>query len=311
MGPSSYEAAGVSISRGEAFAEFIAHRVGGGIGGFAGGIELDPRRWNRPVLLTTTDGVGTKILLAKEFGDYSTIGIDLVAMSVNDLAVCGAAPLSFLDYIACGTIDRAVLDSVIEGILEGCSQAGCALTGGETAEMPDLYSQDDIDLAGFCIGIVEHEQRLPHSDRIVEGDVIVGLASSGIHSNGLSLARKAIGANDPQRRHLLTPTRIYVRQLETALPYLKAAAHVTGGGIAGNLQRVLPPGLGAKLHWNWEVPDIFAHIAARGSISDDEMRNVFNMGIGVAMVVHTGDVAALAQALDEQLIEMGTVVVDG
>jgi len=311
MSVNSYEKAGVSIPRGEAFARFIASRVGGGIGGFAGGLELDLRKWKRPVLLSTTDGVGTKILLAKELRDYSTIGIDLVAMSANDLAVCGAAPMSFLDYIACGRIDRSVLDSVIDGILEGCSQAGCALTGGETAEMPDLYSRDDIDLAGFCIGIVEHEQRLPHTDRIVEGDAVVGLASSGVHSNGLSLARKALDSSDPKRRELLTPTRIYVNQLAKALPYLKAAAHVTGGGIEGNLKRVLPTDLHPRLNWEWQTPAILDHISAEGSIPESEMRSVFNMGIGVTMVVRQEDVAALGQALDEPLIEMGVVARDG
>ncbi|MFP4377987.1 MAG: phosphoribosylformylglycinamidine cyclo-ligase [Spirochaetales bacterium] len=307
MTASSYEEAGVSIRRGDAFAEYVARRVGGGIGGFAGGLEIDLRHWKRPVLLSTTDGVGTKILLAKEFGDYSTIGIDLVAMSANDLAVCGATPMSFLDYIACGSIDRTILDSVIDGILEGCSLADCVLSGGETAEMPDLYARDDIDLAGFCIGLVEQDQRLPHSDRVREGDAIIGLASSGIHSNGLSLARKALGANDPRRRELLTPTRIYVNQLTSALPYLKAAAHVTGGGIVSNLERVLPDGVEARLNWSWSVPSIFSHLASEGSIAETEMRRVFNMGIGIAMIVRPEDVAALAQALDEPLIEMGTV----
>ncbi len=204
-------------------------------------------------------------------------------------------------------IDRPTLDSVIDGILAGCSIADCVVSGGETAEMPDLYARDDIDLAGFCIGLVEQDQRLPHSDRVREGDAIIGLASSGIHSNGLSLARKALGANDPRRRELLTPTRIYVNQLTSALPYLKAAAHVTGGGIVSNLERVLPDGVEARLNWSWSVPSIFSHLAAEGSIAETEMRRVFNMGIGIAMIVRPEDVAALAQALDEPLIEMGTV----
>ena len=310
MKPSSYQDAGVSVDRGDEFARSIASRASaaiGAIGGFAGGIELDASKWKRPVLLSTTDGVGTKLLVAKEFDDYSGVCVDMVAMCVNDLAVCGAQPIAFLDYIACGTIDRRVLDRVIDSVVDGCEQAGCTLAGGETAEMPDLYARDDIDLAGFAVGIVEADERLPLSDSIRAGDLLVALASSGVHSNGLSLARKAIDRDDPARRRLLDPTRIYVRELMAARPYIKAAAHITGGGPVSNVARVLPSDLKPVFGWDWPVPDVFDTIARGASIPVEEMRAVFNMGIGVVMVVDRDRLALLERAVADPILVVGTV----
>ncbi len=310
MKPNRYQDAGVSVERGDEFARSIASRASaaiGAIGGFAGGIELDSTRWKRPVLLSTTDGVGTKLLVAKEFDDYSGVGIDLVAMCVNDLAVCGAQPIAFLDYVACGRIDRAVLDRVIDGVVAGCEQAGCTLAGGETAEMPDLYAVDDIDLAGFAVGIVEADERLPRSDSICAGDLLVALASSGVHSNGLSLARKALDRDDPVRRRLLEPTRIYVRELIAAGPHIKAAAHITGGGPVSNVARVLPADLKPVFNWEWRVPEVFDAIARSASVAVDEMRAVFNMGIGVVMVIAHDRLALLERAVSEPVLVVGTV----
>ncbi len=286
-----YEKAGVSIRKGDDFARFIkgipSKAVSTGIGGFAGGAALDLRGYREPVLLSTTDGVGTKLLVAKKLGRYDTIGIDLVAMSVNDLVVCGARPIQFLDYIACGKIDEGVLHSVIEGVVAGCEQAGCELTGGETAEMPDVYEADDLDLAGFSVGIVEKNKMLPRLDRMEAGDIILGMPSTGVHSNGYSLARKAV---DPEDRavwqELLVPTKIYVRELLELISTgrVLGAAHITGSGLSGNVERVVPRDLRANFSWDWAVPPIFAKIQSGGKISDDEMRSVFNMGIGMAVI---------------------------
>ena len=297
-----YEKAGVSIRKGDDFAEFIrgipSKAVSKGIGGFAGGAALDLRGYREPVLLSTTDGVGTKLLVAKKLGRYDTIGIDLVAMSVNDLVVCGARPIQFLDYIACGKIDEGVLHAVIEGVVAGCEQAGCELTGGETAEMPDVYGTDDIDLAGFSVGIVEKNKMLPRLDRMEAGDLILGMPSTGVHSNGYSLARKAV---DPEDRatwqELLVPTKIYVRELLDLISTgrVLGAAHITGSGLHGNVERVLPRELRASFSWDWPVPPIFAKIRSGGKISDDEMRSVFNMGIGMAVIAKREEAGGLVE----------------
>ena len=312
MKPRSYEDAGVSVARGDAFAAYLAgldSEAVGSIGGFAGGLEVDLSRYRHPLLLSTTDGVGTKLLVARALGVWDTVGIDLVAMCVNDLAVCGADPASFLDYIACGRIDEAVLRQIVTGVIAGCAQAECTLSGGETAELPDMYGPEDIDLAGFATGIVERDEQLPRRDTIVAGDVVVGLASSGVHSNGLSLARKVTAPEDRDAlRELLTPTRIYVRELRAARAHIKAAAHVTGGGLVGNLERVLPDGLRAEIAWDWKVPPVFERIAAAGNIDTEEMRRVFNMGVGIAMVVSADAVQALEHELDEPLIALGSLV---
>ncbi|MFW5744495.1 MAG: phosphoribosylformylglycinamidine cyclo-ligase [bacterium] len=312
MRPRSYEDAGVSVARGDAFAAYLAgldSTAVGSIGGFSGGLEVDLSRYRRPVLLSTTDGVGTKLLVARALDLWETVGIDLVAMCVNDLAVCGADPVSFLDYIACGRIDDTVLRQIVTGIVAGCERAGCKLTGGETAELPDMYGPEDIDLAGFATGIVERDEQLPRRDAIVAGDRVVGLASSGVHSNGLSLARKVVAPDDRDAlRELLTPTRIYVHELRVARAHIKAAAHVTGGGLVGNLERVLPDGLRAEIAWDWKVPPVFERIAAAGNIDTQEMRRVFNMGVGIAMIVPADGVQALEHALDEPLIAIGSLV---
>jgi len=272
--------------------------VSRGIGGFAGGAALDLSGFREPILLSTTDGVGTKLLVAKKLGKYDTIGIDLVAMSVNDLVVCGAKPLQFLDYIACGKISEERLHEVIAGVIVGCEQAGCELTGGETAEMPDVYGEDDIDLAGFAVGVVEKNRMLPRLDRMEEGDVVLGMPSTGVHSNGFSLARKAV---DPEDRaaweELLVPTKIYVKEVTELLGTgrVLGAAHITGSGLSGNVDRVLPKGLRARFSWDWPVPPIFAKIQKGGGISDEEMRNVFNMGIGMTVIAKKEEAEGLVE----------------
>lgn len=313
----TYEKAGVDIRRGDRFAEFISKIdspvIPKTLGGFSGGVEPDLRGMEHPVLLSTTDGVGTKILVARHLGDYSTIGIDLVAMCVNDLAVCGAAPSVFLDYIACGKIVPPVLESVVRGIVRGCEEAECTLAGGETAEMPGVYGEDDIDLAGFCSGFVDRSRQLPRKDLVRDGDVIFGLPSSGIHSNGLSLARSIVKPSDTEAyRELLTPTRIYVRELKklTASGQILAAAHITGGGLHGNISRVLPGGYRAELNHSWPVPPIFDHIRRKGSVEEEEMMRVFNLGIGIALVVHPVEVSVVqedARKAGIEMIEIGRV----
>ncbi|TFG62189.1 MAG: phosphoribosylformylglycinamidine cyclo-ligase [Spirochaetales bacterium] len=314
MNIKSYEDAGVSIEKGDRFAEHIksisSPVISSSLGGFSGGGDLDLTGYKKPVLLSTTDGVGTKLLVAKQLNRYDTIGIDLVAMCVNDLAVCGAKPLQFLDYIACGKINEEILHAVIKGIVEGLEQADCVLAGGETAEMPDMYAGDDIDLAGFCVGIAEKDAMLPKLSSIREGDVLYGLPSSGIHSNGLSLARKAIQPDHPLYAELLVPTKIYVRELSalTAGGLVLAAAHITGGGLASNLIRVIPEGLVPEFSHDWPVPRIFGALQKEGGIGDGEMRKVFNMGVGAALVVSAGarrDFEALAQSKGIKVVPIG------
>lgn len=294
----SYAEAGVDIDKGDKFTSFISSIqskaiVKGGIGGFAGGIEIDIKKYKNPVLLSSTDGVGTKLMLTRQFGIYDTIGIDLVAMCVNDLIVCGAEPLNFLDYIACGKLDSERMENIIRGIVKGCEEAECILAGGETAEMPDVYSQDDYDLAGFAVGIVDKSNMLPRKEQVRKGDIIFALPSVGIHSNGLSLARKVIGEKDEAgRRELLKPTKIYVKELKKLLTTeaILTAAHITGGGLENNLIRTLPAQLKSVFDYSaWETPEIFLKIMNDGEIPESEMRKVFNMGIGIAFIVHKED----------------------
>jgi phosphoribosylformylglycinamidine cyclo-ligase len=286
----TYAASGVDIDKGDRFARFIAGlkspAVSSGIGGFSGGIEFDASRYLHPVLLSTTDGVGTKLLVAQKLGRFDTIGIDLVAMNVNDLAVCGARPMAFLDYIACGSIDEELLHALIAGIVKGCELAGCTLVGGETAEMPDLYRDGDFDLAGFCTGLVDRDKLLPRLDRMKAGDPVYALPSSGIHSNGLSLARKALPESEGWDE-LLVPTRIYVKELHSIFEggTVLAAAHITGGGLLGNLSRVIQKGLHPVIRWDWPVPPVFKRIQEQGRIETEEMRRVFNLGVGICLVV--------------------------
>lgn len=315
----SYEEAGVSIEKGDAFAQFIASQqstaISKALGGFAGGIPIpQAKTMEEPILLSTTDGVGTKLLVARKLEKYDTLGQDLVAMCVNDLVVCGAMPLGFLDYIATSAIDESVLHPLMKGIIAACEASDCSLLGGETAEMPDLYSPGDFDLAGFALGVVDKPSMLPKIDSIVEGDLVLGLASNGIHSNGLSLARKALEGSDRDTwEQLLVPTELYVRsfmRLMESVP-IKAGAHITGGGLEANLQRVLPEQLRLNCSWSWDVPEIFEKIQHRGGIAIDEMRKVFNMGVGLAFVVSPEDLGAVeeqAHTLDQKLVSIGTLI---
>jgi phosphoribosylformylglycinamidine cyclo-ligase len=277
--------------------------------------------------VAATDGVGTKLKIAIETVTHHTIGVDLVAMSVNDLIVQGAEPLFFLDYFACGQLEPEIGASVIEGVAEGCRQAGCALIGGETAEMPGLYRTGDYDLAGFAVGAVERNAILPRAD-IRAGDIVLGLASSGVHSNGYSLVRKIVQRTglrwnaaapfDPARElgaALLEPTRIYVRSCLAALrdtKAIKALAHITGGGFPDNIPRVLPKGLGARLDLERvPVPPIFRWLADVGTVAEPEMLRTFNCGIGMVAVVAAGEADAVASALvreGETVVRMGEVV---
>ncbi len=318
----SYRDAGVDMDAGDALVDAIkpfAKRtmrpeVLAGIGGF-GALCSIPEKYRSPVLVSGTDGVGTKLKLAFQLHRHGTVGIDLVAMSVNDVLAQGAEPLFFLDYFACGRLDNKIAVSVVKGIAEGCERAGCALVGGETAEMPGMYPEGEYDLAGFCVGVVEKD-RILNGKSIVPGDVLVGLASSGPHSNGYSLVRKIIGA-DPLASEiadsLMEPTRIYVKPVLKLLAEGKAKglAHITGGGLVGNVPRVLPERTRAVIRRNtWPRPEIFKWLQATGNVAEEEMFRVFNCGIGMVVVVAAADVAAaraLLQREGELTYEIGRV----
>jgi phosphoribosylformylglycinamidine cyclo-ligase len=309
----------VDIEAGDALVERIkplaksTDRKGtmGGLGGFGALFDLKAAGFTDPVLVSSTDGVGTKLRLAIEAGHHAEVGIDLVAMCVNDLVVQGAEPLFFLDYFATGKLDVAQAAEVVAGIAEGCRQAGCALVGGETAEMPGMYRAGDYDLAGFSVGAAERGHLLPRA--VAPGDVLIGLASTGVHSNGFSLVRRVVEASGvaldapapfapqgPLGRALLTPTRIYVRSV-LALHrsgLLKAAAHITGGGLPGNLPRVLPEGVVAEVEaGSWPVPDVFTWLAQVGGVAEEEMLRVFNCGLGMVLVVAEADSEVALTAL--------------
>ena len=313
----AYSEAGVDIDRGDRFVDFIksirSRAVDPDIGGFSAALPIESLGFKSPVLMTTTDGTGTKLLVAKKLRKYDTLGIDLVAMNVNDLVVCGARPVVFLDYIACGRIDETRMHDIVRGIVRGCELAGCSLGGGETAEMPDLYGVDDFDLAGFAVGIAEKSAVLPRKSEIRTGDIVLGLPSSGIHSNGLSLARKLIPETDSEGwNEMLVPTRIYAAEMRALIESgrVLAAAHVTGGGLFGNLQRVIPEALRPRFTFDWPMPSIFPRIQSAGGVSDDEMRAVFNLGIGIAMVVHPAERAALREVAGEKgfdLLDIGVL----
>lgn len=306
MSALTYQSSGVDMQAADAFTHAIARmaarthtpEVVAGVGGFAAAVAPDVTGMARPLLVSGTDGVGTKLKVAFATGIHHTVGMDLVAMCVNDVLTTGARPLFFLDYFACGRLDRLVADRVIEGVVEGCRQAGCALVGGETAEMPDFYPPGEYDLAGFAVGIVD-EARLVDGSRCHPGDVLIGLQSSGLHSNGFSLVRKVLqargadlaaiypGLDRPLGEVLLTPTRIYVRSILALLSRVpvRAMAHITGGGIPGNLPRVLPPGLRAVVRESAiPTPPIFPFIQG-DDITGDEMKAVFNLGVGFIVVV--------------------------
>ena len=267
----------------------------GKIGGFSGLFQPDLKKIKDPVLVSSTDGVGTKLLLAEIQNKYDTVGIDLVAMCVNDIVVTGAEPLFFLDYIAVGKLDENKLLEIMKGITSGCQEAGCALLGGETAELPGMYDEGKWDLAGFCVGIAGRRDLIDGS-RCSPGDKLIGLASSGVHSNGFSLVREIFSSDDLKGkigRELLTPTRIYVRPVLAALKKfrIKTMAHITGGGFLDNIPRVLPNGLDAVIKkGSWPVPSIFKTIQKMETISDKEMYRTFNMGAGMVLAIESADI---------------------
>ncbi|WP_293008650.1 phosphoribosylformylglycinamidine cyclo-ligase [Nitrosomonas sp.] len=312
----SYRDAGVDIDAGDQLVANIkpfAKRtlrpeVITGIGGFGALFEI-PKKYQSPVLVSGTDGVGTKLKLAFQLGRHNTIGIDLVAMSVNDILVQGAEPLFFLDYFACGKLNVETATAVVGGIAKGCELAGCSLIGGETAEMPGMYPKDEYDLAGFAVGIVEKDQII-NGNTIQAGDIVLGLASSGAHSNGYSLIRKVIEKNRVDLSSdldgktiadiIMAPTQIYVQPILKLIQQLpvKGLAHITGGGLIENVPRILPDQFMAVLHKNsWEMPPLFHWLQQQGNVAESEMARVFNCGIGMVIVVAPGDVDSAIQSL--------------
>ena len=348
----TYADAGVSIEAGDAMVGLIQQhlrkthgpRVLGKHGAFAGMFRLDyneklfKRNYKDPVLVACTDGVGTKVLLAIQLGIHDTIGQDCVAMNVNDMIVQGAEPLFFLDYIGTHAVDPAHMEQIVKGVAAGCTLADCALIGGETAEMPDVYSKGDFDLAGFAVGVVELSRIIEGDQRVEAGDVVLGLRSSGVHSNGYTLVRAIIKQakldltkaypqlndqtdGDPDRtlgQHLLEPTRIYVKPVVSLLRQYKVKrpisgmAHITGGGLPGNVNRALPDNLDAKLSLkSWPVPPLFKFLQQHGNVADDEMRRVFNMGIGYTLIVRPHYAEAVTEKLEkagETVYRLGEIV---
>ncbi len=326
----SYRDAGVDIDAGADLVEQIKPHVKrtmrpevmGGIGGFGALFEIPLDRYQKPVLVSGTDGVGTKLKLALQLNKHDTIGIDLVAMCVNDILVLGAEPLYFLDYYATGKLDNAVAVDVIKGIAEGCLQSGCALTGGETAEMPGMYSEGDYDLAGFCVGIVEKDQIID-SSKVEAGNVLIGIASSGPHSNGYSLIRKVLEVSNADLNDacgeqtlgeaLLAPTRIYVKSIHALLEQIdiNAMSHITGGGLTENLPRVMPENTRAQIKADsWQLPDVFKWLQQQGNITDAEMHRTFNCGIGMVLVVNEEDADSAIEVLNnagESAFKLGAI----
>ncbi len=327
----NYKAAGVNIDAGNELVNRIkplaksTHIPGvlGGLGGFGGLFALDLQHYKQPILVSTTDGVGSKLCLSNELQRFDTIGIDLVAMCVNDIIVCGAKPLFFLDYFATGHLRVEHGYDIISGIAKGCKIAGAALLGGETAEMPGIYQNEDYDLAGFCVGMVERE-KIMRADKVQVGDVIIGLASDGVHSNGFSLVRKIIEVNKSALDtpfmnttlgdSLLTPTRIYVTPILKALEQLNinAMAHITGGGLLENIPRVLPEGVSAVIHNNsWTWPAIFTWLQQQGNVETQEMLRTFNCGIGYIVILAESDADKalhLFDTLGESAYRLGEIV---
>lgn len=317
----TYAQAGVDIDAGNALVERIkplaksTRRAGAeaSLGGFGALFDLKAAGYDDPLLVTTTDGVGTKLKVAIETGIHDTVGVDLVGMCVNDLLAQGAEPLMFLDYYATGKLDVEAAAAVVGGIAEGCRQAGCALVGGETAEMPGMYAEGDYDMAGFCVGAVDRDKVLPRLSDQKEGDILIGLASSGPHSNGYSLIRRIVERSglawsDPApfaegktlAAALLEPTRIYIK---TVLPHLKAGrikglAHITGGGLIENPPRAIADGLEARFDWNaWALPPVFEWLQATGGVSEHEMRRTFNCGVGLVLIVDPHDLPDVLEGL--------------
>ena len=342
----TYAGAGVDIEAGDAMVGLIkshmrrtyGQRVIGRHGGFAGMFRLDyneklfKRNYKDPVLVACTDGVGTKVMLAIQLGIHDTVGQDCVAMNVNDMIVQGAEPLIFLDYIGIHKVDPQQAASIVKGVADGCKLADCALLGGETAEMPDVYKPGDYDLAGFAVGVVELKCVIEGAERVESGDVVLGLASSGIHSNGYSLVRAIIkraklkldkaypdaGSERPLGELLLEPTRIYVKPIVGLLRGYKrkrpisGMAHITGGGLPGNLNRALPDNLDAKLSLKaWDIPPLFRFLQKHGNVAEDEMFRVFNMGIGYTLIVRPHFADAIAEKLTkagETVYRLGEIV---
>jgi phosphoribosylformylglycinamidine cyclo-ligase len=334
----TYKQSGVDIEAGDRFVSLIKPLVRKtfrpevltDLGGFGGLFRLPLRRYKDPVLVSGTDGVGTKLKVAFLMDRHDTVGIDLVAMCVNDVVVSGAEPIFFLDYLATGKLKPGKAVKIVKGIAEGCRQAGCALIGGETAEMPSIYAEGEYDLAGFAVGVVE-KSKVVDGRRIKTGDALIGFASSGLHSNGYSLVRKVIfemagltvhdripDLGHPIGEELLTPTRIYVKALLSLLRdsslggAIKGIAHITGGGITGNLPRILPAGCSALItRSSWEVPPIFRFLQNKGGIAEDEMYHTFNMGIGMMLVVSRDRVKKLlarAKRLGEKAFVIGEII---
>jgi phosphoribosylformylglycinamidine cyclo-ligase len=316
----SYRDAGVNIDAGNEFVEKIkssvasTHRAGvmGSLGGFGGLFEL-PENYRQPVLVSGTDGVGTKLKLAIDLNKHDTIGIDLVAMCVNDILVLGAEPLYFLDYYATGELNTEIAASVVEGIAEGCRQSNAALIGGETAEMPGMYGKGDYDLAGFCVGVVEKQQIIDGS-KVKPGDVMIAMASSGPHSNGYSLVRKIIDVSNTDINAsfgedsktlgdaLLAPTKIYVKAIHDLLPEfdIHAMAHITGGGLLENIPRVLPDNTQAVIDTSsWQLPEVFQWLQANGNVELNEMYRTFNCGIGMVLIVAEEEADAITAGLNQ------------
>jgi len=298
MAALTYKKAGVNIDRADTFLRKIKPllektkrpEVLGKIGGFSGLFMPQLKGIKNPVLVSSTDGVGTKLMLADLMNKYDTVGVDLVAMCVDDVVVVGAEPLFFLDYIACGKLNKEKLYELMKGITKGCQEAGCALIGGETAELPGMYSGDKFDLAGFCVGVVSHEKIIDgHLCR--KGDKVIGLASSGLHSNGFSLVRKIFSTKELKGKlgkEFLKPTRIYARSILKVMKevQIKAMAHITGGGFYENIPRVLPGGLSVKIkRGSWTVQPIFRMIQERSQVNEKEMFRTFNMGVGMALIL--------------------------
>lgn len=330
----TYKAAGVDIGKANDFIAGIKNCVAATMskdvirrpGSFGALFSLDNKKYKNPVLVSSTDGVGTKLLVAKAIGKHDTVGIDLVAMNVNDILCVGAKPLFFLDYIACGKLDPAVLKGVVKGIAEGCRKSGCSLIGGETAEMPGMYKSGDYDLAGFAVGIVE-KSRIIDGTFIKAGDQVVGLPSSGLHSNGYSLVRKVLSVSQQKKlaKEILAPTRIYAKEVlaildefgsgkTAAASQVRGIAHMTGGAFYEKLTKLLPEGKCFVINKDsWNVPQIFNIIQKKGKVIDKEMYRTFNMGIGLAMVVDKKIVGKMSIFLKKKKIEfyhIGEVVKD-
>ena len=325
MKGNTYSAAGVNIEQGNRLVNNIKslvkstnrQEVMSNIGGFAGLFSLDMQKYKEPILVSGTDGVGTKLMVAQQIGKHDTIGIDLVAMCANDILCHGAEPLFFLDYFATGKLEVTAAEEVISGIVRGCKETNMALIGGETAEMPGMYKPNEYDLAGFCLGVVEKAHILPRKD-IQAGDILIGCASSGLHSNGFSLVRKVLSQlnidlctqspwqNKMWGEILLEPTALYVKPILSVMENIKGIAHITGGGMTENIPRILPDGMQFTLDYdNW--PEIFLWLQEEGRISKEEMLKVFNCGIGMVLVVDKNNLSSVIEQLKKHNVATQTI----